>query len=194
MSRVGAILYGVVSFTALLLMLVGTPLDQFRFRTNPLPLIDPCVTLWGGKLFCSGTEYIISGEDVIHECYAVLGLFRVAEASSIVSIALLLVATILGVLSHLYKKSLRTLTNVLLVSGMVTVGVVWGLMVHVYKEKIGDCIVTPFKTQLKFGHGFGLIVASWSLTFFAVVFLNLPYGSRLQHSCDVGDQQMHVVR
>ncbi|PBJ78139.1 amastin [Trypanosoma cruzi] len=194
MSKVGAILYGVVSFTALLLMLTGTPLDQFRPRKNPFPLTDPCVTLWGGKLHCSSTEYVASDTDVIHECYAVLELFRVAEASSIVSIALLLAATILGVLSHLYKKSLRTLTNVLLVCGMVTVGIVWGLMVHVYKEEIGNCIITPFRTYFKFSHGFGLIVASWSLTFFAVVFLNLPYGSRLQHSCDVGDQQMHVFR
>ncbi|EAN96073.1 putative amastin [Trypanosoma cruzi] len=194
MSKVGAILYGVVSFTALLLMLTGTPLDQFRPRTNPFFLTDPCVTLWGGKMHCSSTEYVISGNDVIHECYAVLELFRVAEASSIVSIALLLAATILGVLSHIYNKSLRTLTNVLLVCSMVTVGVVWGLMVHVYKEEISNCIATPFRTHFKFGHGFGLIVASWSLTFFAVVFLNLPYGSRLQHSCEVGDQQMHVVR
>ncbi|EAN84343.1 amastin, putative [Trypanosoma cruzi] len=173
MSKLGAILYGVVGFLAFLFVLVGTPIDQFRAKEKGATGNTPCMTLWGIKEDCHSTKYEFTVGEDFRECPSVLRLFRMAEAFSIISILLLLAATALGVAAHFCLKSLKIFATLLLVVSIVTVGLVWIPMAYFYNHDVDNCLGTPLKTYLKYGGGFVIIVIGWCLIFVAVVLLRM---------------------
>ncbi|KAF8296095.1 putative amastin [Trypanosoma cruzi] len=173
MSKLGAILYGAVGFLAFLFVLVGTPIDQFRVRGKKGAGNTPCITFWGIKEDCQSMKYEFTIEEVFRACPSVLRLFRMAEAFSIISILLLLAATILGVAAHFYLKSLKIFATLLLVVSIVTVGLVWVPMAYLYNHDVDSCLGGPLKTGLGYGSGFLIIVIGWCLIFVAVVLLRV---------------------
>ncbi|PWV16177.1 putative amastin [Trypanosoma cruzi] len=173
MSKLGAILYGAVGFLAFLFVLVGTPIDQFRTKEKKATGNTPCITLWGVKEDCQSMKYELTFWEDFRECPSVLRLFRMAGAFSIISILLLLAATILGVAAHFYLKSLKIFATLLLVVSIVTVGLVWVPMAYLYKRDVDNCFGEPIERWSKYGSGFLIIVIGWCLIFVAVVLLRV---------------------
>ncbi|KAH9577562.1 Amastin surface glycoprotein [Trypanosoma melophagium] len=173
MAKLGAILYGVVGFIAFLFVLVGTPIDQFRERSQNIAGNTPCLTLWGKKEKCYSLKYDIRPADLFRGCDKLVDRFRAAEAFAIISIGVMLVAVILGLVTCCCCGCLRWVACGLMGLSIVTVCIVWALMANAYNADVGGCLYTPLKRSVKYGAGFALTVTGWCLIFVSLILLNV---------------------
>ncbi|ORC93507.1 amastin [Trypanosoma theileri] len=173
MSKIGAILYGIIGLIAFLFVLVGTPIDQFRSRTEDLVGNTPCLTLWGQKQKCYSTKYDLRPAELFPGCSTLVDRFKAAEGFAIISIGVLLIAALVGLVTCCCCGCLRWIACILMVLAIATVCIVWGLMANMYNAKVGGCVYTPFKHDYKYGAGFALVVTGWCLIFVSLVVLNI---------------------
>ncbi|CBZ40930.1 uncharacterized protein [Leishmania mexicana MHOM/GT/2001/U1103] len=157
------ILYVAFQFVAFLLVLVGTPLDMFRAAAPDI--LGPklvCVSLWGMKVDCYNTTYIVTTDVLWADCLGRLKLFQAAQAFVIISVLIYFSAFIFGMFLLFCSSTFRWVCLGLNVAGIFTLCVVWAAMVVTYyKDDESDC--KKAKDEFTFGIGFDLLITAWCL-------------------------------
>nr|CAJ2471760.1 unnamed protein product [Leishmania braziliensis] len=167
------LVYAVLQFIAFFLVLVGTPLDMFRFNSLTRS-VTRCLTLWGYKERCSSSSIDSPLNVVWEECPARLRRFHVAQAFAIVSILVYGAAFVLGVIMLFCCSFLRSVCLTLNIVGVATLCVVWVAMTMTFsKDEGGICV--DFQSVSHYGAGFALLVTAWVLDILNIFILLLPF-------------------
>lgn len=170
---VSSVLYAILQALAFLLILVGTPIDMFRAKTEDVFGNTQCITLWGMKMKCYSTRYDIKTDELWKSCPSRRDRFRAGEAFSIISIAVVGVAALFGFIRLCCCNCLRWFCLLLNIAGIATAAVVWVCMVDSYYTKRDLC--PPLKdADTKYGAGFALFVAGWCVCVVNVIVVCLP--------------------
>ncbi|CBZ40995.1 uncharacterized protein, partial [Leishmania mexicana MHOM/GT/2001/U1103] len=165
------ILYVIIQLAALLLLLVGTPIEMFRVM---VPNGDPiCITLWGSPYTCRSSDYLLYIEMLYGTCPSRVSRFRVAQAFVIISIAVYLAAFTAGLTLLFCCSFLRVVCLALNVVGAGTLCVVWVAMVVTY-NKVDGPQCSRLKDRGTLGVGLILLVVAWILDIINIIFLLIP--------------------
>ncbi|TPP42732.1 Amastin surface glycofamily protein [Leishmania donovani] len=170
----GVLVYVALQFIALLCVLIGSFLDMFRFipfyRQNHLP----CLTLWGYKVDCYSTKYVLSSNQRWASCPARRDRFRGSQALVIISICVYGAAVVFGFLMLFRFAFCRWLCLALNILGVCTLGITGALvMVAYYIDEGIDC--PELRVDFKYGVGFALLMVAWVLDIFNTPILWLPW-------------------
>ncbi|CAG9582042.1 putative amastin-like surface protein [Leishmania major strain Friedlin] len=165
------VVYVVVQFVALLLVLVGTPVDMFRMPSTGFD--TSCITLWGERFTCTSSGYFSYIDETFHNCPQRLTHFRIAQAFAIISIFVYFAAFVMG-LVLLYGCTIhRWVCLALNIVGAVTLFIVWAAMVVTYnKGESPRC--PPLKEVSYYAAGFVLFLLAWILDILNMIILLLP--------------------
>ncbi|CAD2219866.1 amastin-like surface protein-like protein [Angomonas deanei] len=173
---IAGIIYTILQAIVFIFVLVATPIDMFKPKNNNFWITIPgwspagrgsCYTMWGYKTDCSSTKYTSKGTAAFG-CGRRRNNMNGAAAFAIISIFLTLVALVFGIL--LICKCLGAIVPLILsIIAMVTILISWACVAGVYTQ--GFCGGNPYKTNMKYGAGFGLLVTAWCLEVILVIFL-----------------------
>ncbi|AYU82511.1 Amastin surface glycoprotein, putative [Leishmania donovani] len=169
--NVSLVVYVVLQFFAFLFVLVGTPSDMFRERFrggDPL-----CITLWGLRVTCSSSDYLLFIEMYWSDCRGRVARFRAAQGCAIISVFVFAAALIAGLTLLFCCSSLRLVCLALNIVGSVTVFVVWVAMATTFHHNDGSRC-PPMKVDSVYGSGFVLFLIAWLLDIINIILL-LPY-------------------
>lgn len=173
-GKVGLVFYCALQLCAFVLVLVGTPIDQFRSKDNDELIGDtPCLTLWGYKSKCYGTKYDSRTKDIWALCDDRRTRFQAAEAFAIISIGVFGAAALFGFIQLCCCPCFRWFCLVLNIVGIVTCCVTWACMASEYNTGRGIACAA-LKDGMRYGAGFALFVTGWCLCIINIVFLMLP--------------------
>ncbi|CBZ30188.1 amastin-like protein [Leishmania mexicana MHOM/GT/2001/U1103] len=171
--RISMLAYVVLQFIAFFFVLVGTPIDMFRQSPVLIPEAA-CLTLWGSKVSCSAVRYDLTAYNYWYLCPKSRQRWRSAELFAILSIFVYGTAVIFGYMRVYFCGYLRWVCLALNVAGIITLGIVWGLVVYVYHvpESINCISLKDFRYH--FGAGLVLFLIAWCLNIINIVFLMIP--------------------
>lgn len=174
--KIGLTIFCILQFAVVVLLIVGTPIDQFRSKDLDIFSDTACVTLWGWKKKCFSTTYDIRPADLYVGCGNRLTRVRVAEACSIIAIGLMLISFILGLILMCCCACFKFLCAILNILGSIAALVTWSLMVQTYYNSSGNKLFYcgRMNNQYKYGAGFGLFVTGFALGIVAIIFVCLP--------------------
>lgn len=175
-GKVGLVFYCALQLCAFVLVLVGTPIDQFRSKGHDGLIGDtPCLTLWGYKDKCYSTKYDLRTKEIWALCDDRRTHFLVAEVLSIISIGVFGAAAVFGFIQLCCCSSCcRCVCLLLNILGVGAAGVTWAFMVTEYNIQYDNNACFKLKSLYKYGAGFALFVTGWCLCLVNIVFLMLP--------------------
>ncbi|CAG9581927.1 amastin-like_surface_protein_-_putative [Leishmania major strain Friedlin] len=160
--RISIIVYVVLQFIAFFFVLVGTPLDMFRAAVEEFNFSHVCVTLWGAKLGCYNSSYLVTSDELWVNCTARRDRFRAAQALAVISIFVYGAAFVLGVLLLCCCSILRWVCLAVNIVGVFTLVVVWVAMVVTYYAS-ENTYCPNLKRFFNYGAGFALFLVAWCL-------------------------------
>lgn len=196
MGCIASFLYGMLQFCVLVLMTVGTPLDQFRPRTVAEPDINEffsnsfCITLWGEKDKCFALSYDKRPPVTWSGCDGRVERFTAAETCAVISIVIFAAACIIGSMQTCCCGCLKWLCMLLNIAGVVTAGITWACMIDCYYRAMGSTLSAggdpcvkmeeykgpnnAYPSGMKFGAGLILIITAWCVNVVNIFILLLP--------------------
>nr|CAJ2471557.1 unnamed protein product [Leishmania braziliensis]CAJ2471559.1 unnamed protein product [Leishmania braziliensis]CAJ2472184.1 unnamed protein product [Leishmania braziliensis]CAJ2472185.1 unnamed protein product [Leishmania braziliensis]CAJ2472186.1 unnamed protein product [Leishmania braziliensis] len=171
---VGIAVYAVVQFIAFLLVLVGTPIDMYRFRPRFITQNTTVTTLWGVKMGGFNLTNVITSDYLWRRCTNRRDRFRVAQVFAVISIFVYGAAAALGFMMLYCCSVFRLFCLALNIVGALTLCIVWAAVVVTYYVKDNEFCwkESVFST---YGAGFVLLVLAWILDIVNIAFLLLPY-------------------
>ncbi|XQJ30367.1 amastin-like surface protein, putative [Leishmania guyanensis] len=171
---IALLIYVAVQFVAFFCVLVATPIDMFRIRNRTGDLPMECLTLWGLKLDCISTRYVLPSDKWWFNCTSRRDRFRAAQGFAVISVFVYGAAFVLGVIMLFCYRWLRWVCLALNCVGAVTVCIVWASMAVTYNRDEGPRC-PAWRTRDTYGAGFVFFLLAWLLDLFNIpVLLLLP--------------------
>lgn len=137
----GLWIYTIIQFFALLLTVIGTPLEMFVLKNEWRDQIYPdltgadkkvCITAWGIKSDCRSARYY-SRDFLAAFCFRVRVNFRVIEAFTVMAIIFMAVGMVMGLLSTRQMMG-KGATGAVGAFAMVLAIIPWGVVAGMYYQ------------------------------------------------------------
>lgn len=199
MGCIANMVFGFLQFAAFLLILVGTPLDQFRARkstdspssASTYISNDMCITIWGYKDKCYSTSYTYTPKEIWSNCDGRVARFKTAAGCVIATIVIAGASCLAGFIQNCYCGCLKYLCIILNIACVAVVAVTWGCLLDCYLKDMGSSLnaagvdvcqkLKDFKgvdgtltEGMRLGTGFILVLVGWALCIVNIFIILIP--------------------